>query len=355
MIDVSSIDFIDLLEDLGLRNVHITSGGIEVNFSCHDSSHAHNDENASAYINSETGLFFCHACHLKGNVVDLVMSVQQVSRAAAECYLREKYGIEFDEPIGGSMIAETASRFSSKEVILEHVRPVESWLSAVRIDWIDHFNENREDYQEYILDRGLREHTLSEWDIGYDYFSDRLTIPVRDLDSNLFGIKGRDWSGKHPAKYLVLGDSPTQSARGNLQYGFQTYPITNVVFGLNRRRDYKQCVLVEGELDCIALWQMGIDRSIATGIARMSVQQAKLIIDECDEIIVFYDAGEAGALGTQQVVNLLEPYIRVRVATPLDVDPMDACRDGREAEIIAALAQAKSSISIGLALSSLLG
>ncbi len=340
MIDYSSVDFIDLLENrLGLRNVRMTAGGVEVVYSCHRPQHAHNDESPSAYVNSDTGALYCHSCLFKGLIADLVADVQQTSRIAGERFLREIYGVEFNEPVGGSMATETELRFRERVLDPPRIAPPESWLSSVRLGW-DAAYSSPQPYETYMLDRGLMPSTLMGWDIGYDFLSNRMTIPVRDLDGLLMGVKGRDWTGRHGAKYLVLGNRDS----GKLNYGFDTYEITSVVFGLHRAREHRTVLLLEGELDAIACSQLGVPRPVASGRAGLSPRQISLLVDECDEVVVYYDRGAAGEKATDQAVEALEPYLRVRVVDPLDVDPCDALRDGREDEVLQAIASAPSSL-----------
>ncbi len=343
MIDVSSIDFVDLIDELGLKNARMTAGGVEVSYSCHGAEHATGDSSPSAYVNSETGACYCHGCKFSSNVVGLVMAAMQVSKATATRWLRERYGIEFDEPVGGSMVAETEARFRPVERPSAGSRPPKSWLSSTLVDWYD--LEDPEPWKRYVIERGLSSDTLDEHQVGYDYVSDRITIPVFDLDGALFGFKGRAWRADHQPKYLNVGDALAAVDRGDLRYGFGTYPITDVVFGLHRAREYRRVVMVEGELDALALWQIGVPRPIATGTARMSECQRRLIVEEAEEVVVMYDLGAAGVSGTVQVVEALEPYVLVRVVEPLDVDPMDALRDGRQDEVLAAIQDARSSLA----------
>lgn len=343
MMDFSSIDFVDLLERIGLSNARVTAGGVEVNFSCHRADHSNNDDNPSAYINSDNGMFFCWGCKFHGNVATLVADVQQVSRATAERFLRDTYGLQFDEPVDGSFLAEIEARLRPPAPSEPVARPPKSWLSSVRLDW---YACDLEPYQQYMLDRGLSHEILTEWEIGYDYLSDRLTIPIRDLSGELFGIKGRDWCGSHPAKYMTIGD---RQGSQRLRYGFGTYERNEVVPGLHRNQDVRWVVCNEGELDMIALSQMGIPRPIATGGAIMSSRQARLIIDEAELVLMMYDVGTAGEDGTHQAVSLLEPFVRVKLVEPLPFDPCDALRDGREDEVLRAIDEARSSFAPTLA------
>ncbi len=338
MIDYSSVDFIDLLENrLGLRNVQMTAGGIEVKFSCHRPEHATGDDDPSAYINSDTSATFCHGCGFKGTAPDLVADVQQTSRQSAERFLREIYGVTFNEPVGGSMAVETDLRFRDALPEPPRIVPPESWLASVRVDWDA---ASPQHYEAYMLDRGLMPSTLTEWECGYEFLSDRLTIPVRDLDGVLFGVKGRDWTGRSRARYMVIGNVK----RRKLNYGFDTYEVSEVVFGLHRAREHRTAILLEGELDAMALSQICVPRPVASGRAGLSPRQVELLVDECDEVVVYYDRGPAGEQATDQAVELLEPRLRVRVVEPLDVDPCDALKLGREREVLQAIAEARSSL-----------
>jgi DNA primase len=319
----------------------MTAGGIEVNFSFHRAEHANGDENSSAYLNSQTAAMFCHGCGFKGTAPDLVADVQQTSRQSAEQFLREIYGVAFNEPVGGSMAVETDLRFREAQPEPPRIPPPESWLSSVRVDW-DRAYASPESHERYMLERGLMPSTLAEWGIGYDFLSDRLTIPVHDVDGVLFGVKGRDWTGRHGAKYMILGNR----LNGRLDYGFDTYEITSVVFGLHRARQHRSCLLLEGELDALAMSQMGHPRPVASGRAGLSSMQVKLLVQECEEVVVYYDCGPAGEKATDQAVELLEPYALVRVVEPLDVDPCDALKYGREDEVLRAVGEAESSLHV---------
>lgn len=352
MIDLSSVDVEDLLMRLEIQNARMTAGGIEINFSCFTGQHSHGDESPSAYINSETTAWMCHGCHAHGNAITLVMEVQQVERPVAERVLREWYGIEFDEPLGGSMVAEIAARLRPPEPRVERVPPPRSWLSSVRFDWAG--GEVREPQHEYMLSRGFTPSTLAEWDLGYDYLSDRITIPVFDVDGELVGAKGRDWTGERKPKYQILGD---QMGRA---YGFSPYETSEVVFGLHRRRDVKTVVACEGELNAIALEQLGVPRPVGIGMSYMSDRQAQLLVREAEEVVLYMDHGEAGSIAVwgrtdnndryhPGAVSKLEGHVRVRVVDPPPEDPADMLKLGRGHEALLMIEQASSTLALATA------
>jgi DNA primase len=348
--DLSAVDVPDLVEKLGLANARLTSSGREVNFSCFGAEHSHGDESPSAYINVETTAWFCHGCKRRGNALSLIVEVQQISQPEAERFLRENYGIDFLEPQGGSMVAETDARFRPPAEEPPFVPPPRSWLISARFDWM---TASRDDpWVDYMFGRGFAPEVLADWDIGYDYLSDRVTIPVFDVDENLVGIKGRAYRDDVQPKYRVLGDTA-----GMVSFGFQPYDPKDVVFGLHRARGHRTAVVFEGELNAVAASQVGVPRPVAAGMSYFSLRHAQLLAREVDEVVLFFDygtAGHAGLWGIHQAadgksypgaVQLLEPYVRVRVADPLPEDPSKLVELGRGDEVLDIIDRAQSSVA----------
>lgn len=351
MIDLSSVDVEDLLTKLDLSNVRMTASGEEVSFSCFGGEHSHGDERPSAYMNVDTTAWMCHGCKRRGNAITIVMDVHQVSKPTAESSLREWYGIEFDEPMGGSMVIETENHFRAQMERVVPARVPRSWLNAVRIDWVTGVSEP---YELYMIGRGFAPDVLADWDIGYDFVSDRITIPVYDVDEELVGIKGRDWTGQREPKYMIIGDRPNIT-----NYGFSPYEASEVVFGLDRNRHCRRVVLVEGELNAIALSQMGVPRPVGTGMSYFSDRHADLIIREAEEVVVFYDHGTAGDQGTwgrtdaggryhAGIVAKLEDHVRLRIVQATEKDPADLLRDGEAHVALDLIEQAPSVFDLAL-------
>lgn len=348
--DFSNVDVGKLLERLEMKNIRPASGGTELNFSCPQPGHSHGDENPSAYMNVETTAFFCQTCHWRGNALIFIEVTQQVSRATAQRLLREWYGIEFDEPHGGSMVAEIEARFAPVEEVSEPMRPSESWLRSLEFDW-DH--DPLGEPQHYMLGRGLEARTLKHWGVGYDYTSDRPSFPVRSVDGALVGIKTRAWRGGQEPRYLILGDRPGKAPR----YGFEPYDPSGVVFGLDRARDETEVVLVEGELNAMALWQIGVPRPVATGMSYFTDNHARLIIAEARSVIIFYDSDKAGQEGIwgrvdgagaekDGIVAKLEPFMSVRVIQGHVDDPLGFIESGKAGHVRSLIKHAQSTLSL---------
>lgn len=326
MADSLNIDVFDFLDKLGIENVHPASGGTEANYSCPFAGHAHGDERPSAYMNVETSAWFCWGCKERGrNAASFTAKVLGIDYTTASRFLREAYGVEFQEPEGGSMAGETEARFAPRPEVQLLRRPDPIWQE----NFVKAFP--RSPACDYIIDRGLTRATCQEWGLGFDSHSMRLTIPVHDLSGELIGFKGRALEEARTPKYFILGD---RTGSQNQHYGFDPYEASIVIFGLHRNRDIEEGIMSEGELNAIKLAQNGEPRPLATGMSYFSDRHALLAMRELARLIVFYDtdlAGGAGIWGHEKtasgerlpgMVERLQPHMPIELVPDHEGDPM---------------------------------
>lgn len=336
------VDVVDFLEEFDIANISQATSD-EVQFSCPFPGHTHGDATPSAFMNDGskdddlTTLWKCWGCGRTGNAVGFYAEYHGVTRQQARRDIKEHYAPGYKAPKYGSIAREFESRYQqSKE---RHAEPViktidAEFLRKFDVDW-SYYAEEHGDQPDvrYILDRGFTPGDLDDWGIGYDAISQRFTIPVCNPEGELVGFKGRAWRKSARPKYLVIGDKGKRQ-----RYGFPTYDKSLVVFGLDRCADSRsqKLVLVEGELDVISLWIMGVP-AICVGGSSMSVEQAKLIREYCDEVVLFFDndvAGKNALKGITKedgehkpgIIELLEPFLIVRVVGKHRYDANDYLR-----------------------------
>lgn len=347
----------DMLDKLGVNNVSQASAG-NVQFSCPFPGHDHGDSTPSAYMNdgskdeSKTGLWKCHGCGREGNAVSFLAEHENISRQDATRRLRDEYAPDFLRPKDG-----IRAEFETRYAKLRERRSNQGDTALVVLDWNEYDRFHVGDWDDYtgdegpevayMFDRGFTAHTLNTWQIGYDEISERITIPVCDRDGNLVGIKGRMWRKprhKREKKYQILGDTEKTIRRFGKRYGFAPYEKSLIIFGAHMvPAGTRVLVIVEGELDAITLWQMGIP-AVCTGSAHLSDVQSKIIRSLCDEVVIWYDEGKAGHNATwgyensdnewkPGLVERLEPFMRVRVVSDNSDDPNKLYVDGKQARI----------------------
>jgi hypothetical protein len=91
----------------------------------------------------------------------------------------------------------------------------------------------------YMRGRGFAPEVLEDWGFGYDHWTSRIAIPVRDETGILVGFKGRSIDDRRP-KYLLLGDTEGRALRYGMGYGFDMHDARSVLFGLDRARGHKR-------------------------------------------------------------------------------------------------------------------
>lgn len=139
-------------------------------------------------------------------------------------------------------------------------------------------------YYPYVNDMFARDNisyrTQRLFEIGYDDFSNRITIPIRDELGNLVGVKGRllkEQLDETELKYIYI--EPCNRSR--------------VLFGLDKALPYIQherCVyVVEAEKGVMQLFDMGIYNCVATGGKKISQAQIEMLSRLCVDIIFCFD------------------------------------------------------------------
>jgi DNA primase len=314
-LDLAKIDVIDMLDALGIENI-VEATEFEVKFSCPFSGHQHGDQNPSAYMNRENTAWFCHSCKRKGNAVTFLTEYGEISVMEASRFLKERYGGAQADPDSVSMRVELERHLKGRvQVDTPRDQPLDEILrDEYSIDWDYVRKIPRKKWIapiNYIVGRGFTFKTLADWDIGYDVLSDRITIPVCDVTGKLVGFKGRAHLPHQKPKYLVLGGE---------KWGFDRYHIGQHVFALDRAKG-QTLIVCEGELNAIAMWQMGFTNAVAVSGSNLTRHQALLLRAHAEKLIIFFDSDQGGYDGTRVMIDTLRDYIPMSVVPDHEGDP----------------------------------
>lgn len=233
----------------------MTNGwGIERAFVCH----VHDDHNASASINSMTGLWFCYSCHARGSfdMTKIDPDPYEVRRAV--------------------------DRFMEQFEAESRIYP-ESWLSQFDSTGPGEYWLKR--YSHEVA----RKHRLGKYPDQH-----AATIPFRDNAGRVLGVIRRDLTGLDPAKYRY----PSGVDMQNYLYNYH-------------RVQGRVILLTEGATDAIAADEGGFPDAMAVYGSHLSTQQRRLICKlDPDLIICAFDQDKAGDDGAHEVAARL-PYYRV--------------------------------------------
>jgi DNA primase len=292
---VGDVDAEDLLALLDGDNVHDV-GPDEVGFSCfYVAGHSHGDQNPSAHINRDSLLWRCKGCGRSGNLLELVKLARPLGTTHPEAmaWLREHFGEVVRKPRGGSLGADLEHRLARARVSHQERRlPGEAeTIGREGIFYMDWASDH--EAAVYMRGRGFSPETLHDWNVGWDTWTRRVAIAIRDENGILVGFKGRAIDRREP-KYLLLGDTEGRELRYGDGYGFDMHDAREVLFGLDRAKGSDRLVVCEGELDAIACHAAGVINAVALGTKSITARQLWLLRSHARVLTLFLDSDDAG-------------------------------------------------------------
>ena len=282
----------------------------------------HGEKTASFSVAPDKGIYYCFGCHKGGGVINFQMEVEGLSYPDAVRALAKRAGMAVPEdeqyqsrykqqerlwalhkeaarffhsqlyaPVGKQALDYALGRGMSKSIltIFGVGYAPDSWDDMIRAMKAKGYTDQE------LLDSGLVTQTKDKARL-LDRFRDRLMFPIIDVRGNVIGFGGRIIKkDDNAAKYLNSPETLIFNKRKNL-------------FGLNLAKKSKQgfLILVEGNIDVVALHQFGFDNAIASLGTSLTEEQAALMTRYADQIVLIYDGDKAGQNATQRAIPILE-------------------------------------------------
>ncbi len=302
----------------------------------------HSEKTPSFNVYTESSSFYCFGCGVGGDVISFIMKAENLDYMEAVKFLAQRSGLSlpennFDDSSSKLRIRiyeanREAARFYHKMLYSQEGESALAYLRnrALKEQTIKHFGLGYSPDSPFALSNHLKKLGFSDSEIVaanlanyskrggiYDRFTDRVMFPIIDLRGNVIAFGGRVMSDKKP-KYLNTSDTLVFKKSMNL-------------FSLNNAKnsDNRTLILCEGYMDVIALNQAGFTNSIATLGTAIGDEQAIIIKRYADEVIICYDADEAGQKATARAINILRNAgINIRVISiPDGKDPDEFLRN----------------------------
>lgn len=302
----------------------------------------HGEKTPSFNIYTENGSFYCFGCGAGGDVITFVMKIENLDYMEAVKFLAQRAGMTVPEDAVDDSMSKLrtrvfeanreAARFYYSKLYSNEGRQALSYLHsrALSDKTITRFGlgfspDNRFALTNHLKSKGFTDSELIAANLVFktrsgngviDRFVNRAMFPIIDLRGNVIAFGGRIMSDQKP-KYLNTSDTIVFNKSQNL------FSLNNAKNSGNRR-----LILCEGYMDVIALNQAGFTDAIATLGTALTTEQAMLMKRYCDEVIICYDADEAGQKATARAINILRNAgLVVRVITiPDGKDPDEFIR-----------------------------
>lgn len=280
----------------------------------------HNEKTPSFTVYPESQSFYCFGCGAGGEAISFVRRLENLDYTEAVRFLCERAGMSMPQDGYDTSLAEKRKRiydinkeaarffntvlFSTEgEQALEYLKErgykkktlIRFGLGYAPNDWrrlLRHLREKGFSYEE-IYEANLANKSEKNGKVNfYDNFRNRVMVPIIDARGNVVAFGGRVLDDSKP-KYINSSDTPV-------------YKKSLGVFGLNFAKNTKEksLILVEGYMDAISLHQAGFDNAVACLGTALTSEMAHLLSRYCEEIILSYDADEAGQKATQRAIDI---------------------------------------------------
>ncbi len=308
--------------DLVGRQVKLTRSGREWRGPCP----FHSDSSPSFYVNPVNGKYHCFGCMEGGNAIRFVTKTMGMGFMEAVVYLSELTGIELKFDDGAFDPGAYRRGREKKRQLLDVNREASAYFQSALHEL------QGVKAREYIQRRGLNSEVVSRFQVGcapaegnglydvlvrrggnlalaeelglvwnrngraLDRFRDRLMFPIVTASEDIAGFSGRTLEPEGIPKYLNSPES-------------EVFRKGGLIFGLVQAREaikkLGHCILVEGQLDVLALHQAGISNVAAPLGTALTADQCGVIRRFADAVYLMFDGDDAGRKATWRAMELL--------------------------------------------------
>ena len=280
----------------------------------------HSEKSPSFAVNADKQIYHCFGCGKGGGAINFVMEMENIPFRDAIETLAKRAGVTVPEdgtsdevagkrrrmlelnreaarhfhnmlksPLGGVAREYISKRGITKEIVTRF------GIGAAPDTWsllLDAMTEKGFSRQE-LVEAGLIRSAVKK-DGAYDMFRNRLMFPIINARGDVVGFSGRILGEGEP-KYFNSPDTLVFSKSRNL-------------FALNLAKKTKSgmLILVEGNIDVVALHQRGFDCAVASLGTALTADQARLMSRYTEKTVIAYDADEAGRKAALRAIPLLE-------------------------------------------------
>lgn len=303
----------------------------------------HGEKTPSFNVYTENGSFYCFGCGTGGDVITFIMKIENLDYIEAVKFLAQRAGMNMPENSYDNSMADLKSRIyeANRQAARYYFKMLHTSEGIDAMNYlrgralsektIRHFGLGFAPAQRYSLCRHLKSLGFKDSEIVaanlafkskngygiYDRFSNRVMFPIIDLRGNVIAFGGRIMTDEKP-KYLNTSDTPVFKKSANL-------------FSLNNAKNTgsRTLILCEGYMDVIAVNQAGFENAVATLGTALTTEQAMLMKRYADEVVICYDADEAGQKATARAIEILRNAgLLIRVLTvPNGKDPDEFIRN----------------------------
>ena len=288
----------------------------------------HNEKTPSFNVDPDKGYYKCFGCGKAGDAITFVRETEQLNFTEAVEALGKRFSIqiEYEEGSGGPSSADRTLRqevFDLHDAAADHFYQAFKAKDATGDFFQKYWTEKRRFTVELgdefkiggadahgsglgaaMMRRKFSEEALRRCGLFFSYdnaaitlhslrprFRGRLMIPIRDHQGRVCAFTARQTE-------LTPDDDPAKEAKYVNSPETPVFTKGNLLFNLDRARtavgDGKPFVMVEGQLDALRCWSVGLKTAIAPQGTSITESQLVLLRRYHTQVECFFDSDSAG-------------------------------------------------------------
>ncbi|HSX14268.1 MAG TPA: DNA primase [Chlamydiales bacterium] len=297
----------------------------------------HEEKSPSFMIQKGDSHYHCFGCGAHGDAIQFLMTHLRMSFAEAVEHLADRFQVPLEE------VETNQPKGTSKTILKEALQKAGSFYQfcllhtpdghaaleylysrGIDLDFIQTFEfgyapRTPQVFQKMMNEQKVSNAILEEVGLvtrGRDFFSDRITIPIRDSVGNIIGFSARKF------KPDTFGGKYVNSPETAL------FKKSKVLFGLSYSRKTiakeRRALIVEGQIDALRLIHSGFLWTVAGQGTAFGEEQAKELIQlGVRQVYLALDGDNAGQEATLKIGHIFQKSgVEVRVVKlPEKCDP----------------------------------
>lgn len=292
----------------------------------------HDDNNPSMSVSEDKQIYKCFSCGASGNVFNFVMDYEKIDFKSALYLLAKRSGINVSNNLVKTNnkndkfyeIYNIAEKYYQNNLNTSLGLEAKSYLHNRGIDdeLIKHFKIGLSLKEQDGLVNLLVKKNYSIKDISLiglsnmdkDLYINRIMFPLFNTNGDTIGFSGRIYNTKSDSKYINTRETLIFKKGENLY---------NYHLAKDEARKEKSLIVVEGFMDVIRLYSIGVKNVVALMGTSLTKEQTTLIKRTSTNIILMLDGDNSGKKAIVNVGHILEEEnLRVNVvALPEELDP----------------------------------
>ena len=293
----------------------------------------HDDNNPSMSVSREKQIYRCFSCGASGNVFTFVENYEQISFKDTLKLLADKAGVQVSISNNYERNTKYDKLYEAYDITNKiYQNNLKSSYGKIAIDYLKTRNIDNDVINNFGIGLSTSNNDVTKLltkkeydlktlnDIGLsnrdnDIYIDRIMFPLHDTTGKVVGFSGRCYKTNEASKYINTKETVIFKKGLNL---YNYYRAREEV------RVKKQVIVVEGFMDVIRLYTVGIKNVVALMGTAMTKEQANLLKKMSNNIILMFDGDSAGIKANMVNGEMLENMgVDVKIVPLQDNDDPD--------------------------------